>query len=461
MNDARTPSVLSRGGLVLPALALLLAACRIAAPRVSPEEDIASATGIADAVSFRVEGGQIDEGASESPNLALGDALRRSLATDPGLQAALARVRVAQAEAELAGLLPNPILDLVLRFPEGGGMASLEAGLAADLLAILQRPRRASAAGHRLRRESALALSAALDLLADVQERYAEVQALEELVLVLERRSELFERLREVAQARLDLGEGTLHEVTTLDSERTELSVEVAQRRRELRIARLALARRIGEPSSAAAWRLDAWSAPAGVPLAEQPWMDAALAARPEILALEWEIRAREDDEVLAGRQVFEGASAGLDAERETDWSAGPGLATPIPLFDTGGARRARARALTSEERHRLTEAQRGVVEQARIALVGLVGAQADLERVVQDLVPLQQRRRDQIEEAYRVGHVDVTDLLFADQALQGAQARRIGLEREVSSALYRLQRAVGGPSVFHSVVTAARQPQP
>ena len=462
MNDARTPSVRSsRGRLVLSALPVVLAACRIAAPRVSPEEDIALATGVADAVSFRVQGGPIDEDGAETPTLALADALRKALATDPGLQAALARVRVAQAEAELAGLLPNPILDLVLRFPEGGGEANLEAGLGADLLAILQRPRRASAAGHRLQRESALALAAALDLLADVQERYAEVQALEELVLVLERRSESFERLREVAQARLELGEGTQHEVTTLDSERTELAVEVAQRRRELRVARLALARRIGEPSSAAAWRLDPWSAPAGVPADEQPWMDAALTARPEILAIEWEIRARADDEVLAGRAVFEGASVGLDAERDGNWSAGPGFATPIPLFDGGGARRERARALTAEERHRLTEARRGVVEQTRTALVGLVGAQADLERVVRDLVPLQQSRRDQIEEAYRVGHVDVTALLLADQALQGALARRIGLEREVSSALYRLQRAVGGPSALTAVVTAAQQSKP
>lgn len=437
---------------------MALAACRIAPPPVDPQEDIARATGVADAVNFRVEGGPVDEGRADTPLLALADVVRMALATDPGLQAALACVRAAQAEAELAGLLPNPILDLVLRFPSGGGSAILEAGLGADLLAILQRPRRASAAGHRLQRESALALSAALDVLADVQARYAEVQALEELLLVLERRTGSSERLREVARARLDLGEGTQHEVTTLDSERAELAVEVAARRRELRVARLELARRIGEPSGAAAWRLEPWSAPADVPAEEQPWIDAALAARPEILALEWELRARGDDELLARRSVFEGASAGVDAEREGDWSVGPSLAAPIPLFDGGGARRARARMLTAEERHRLTEARRAVVEQARTALVGLVGAKADLERVVRDLIPLQQSRRDQIEEAYRVGHVDVTALLLADQALQGAQARRIELERELSLALYRLQRAVGGPSAFGAVV-AAREP--
>lgn len=462
MNDARIPSRPRRLPPALRcALLALFAACRIPAPGVSPEADIAHALGVAEAVKFRVDGGPLDASEGEPASLQLGEAVQRAVAADAGLQAALARVRAAQAEAELAGLLPNPILDLVLRFPEGGGKTHIEAGLGADLLAILQRPRRASAAGHRLRAESARALSAALELLADVQQRYSDVQALEQLVVVLERRLGLLEQIREVAEARLDVGEGTLHEVTTLDAERTELSVEVAQRRRELRIARLALARRIGEPSGTAAWNLDPWSAPARVPTEEQAWIAAALSARPEILAIAWELRAREDEEALARGEPFAGATAGLDAERDGAWSLGPGLALPVPLFDTGRARGARARALTAEERHRLTEAERGIVEDTRTALVALLGAEADLERVAGELIPLQERRRAQIEEAYRLGHVDVTALLFADQALQGAEARRVELEREVSSASYRLQRAVGGPSAFNAVVSAAQQSKP
>ncbi len=448
------PGELSRrGGLLLLVSYLWLAACQIAAPRVDPEEDIARATGFAEAVKFQIEGGPIDVAGTDTTVLTLADAVQRALGTDTGLQAALARVRAAQAEADLAGLFPNPVLSLVMRFPEGGGRADVEAGVAADLLAMLQRPRRASAAGHRLEAETARALSEALDVVSEVQQRYSDVQSLEELVPVLERRLGVLDRLREVAQSRLDLGEGTRHEVTAFDSERTELGIEVAQRRRELRLARLALARRIGEPSGEAAWSLERWSAPDRVPADERPWIAAALSARPEILAIEWEIRAREDEERLARWLSFEGASAGVEAEREGDWTVGPGIATPLPLFDTGGARGERARALTSEERHRLTEARRGVVEETRTSFANLVGAQADLERVDQDLIPLQERRRAEIEEAYRLGHVDVTALLFADQALQGAQARLVGLEREVSAAYYRLQRAVGGAQVASRVV--------
>ncbi len=435
--------------------AVLLTGCTLAPHQVDAEQSISRSVDAAAAVVFRVEGGPIDANAASDGSLTTVSAIRRAIETSSEVQAALARVRAAQAEADLASLLPNPVLSFVLRFPEGGGKPDIEAGLGADLLALLQRPRRASIAGHRLEAEAARSLSTALDVVADVQARYADVQSLEELIPVLDNRVELLSRIREVAQARLELGEGKRHDVTALDSERMELSVEVAQRRRDLRVARLGLARAIGEPSSAADWRLEAWSAPPEISTSESAWIDVALAARPEVLAIEWELRAREEEEAIARGQAFGGATIGLDAERDGDWSVGPSISTPLPLFDTGRARAERARALTSEERHRLTEAQRGVVEDVRSALANSIGAQADHERVVRDLIPLQQQRRAEIEEAYRQGFVDVTALLFADQSLQQTEARRIELARSVSLAQSRLQRSVGGPLLFRETATS------
>ena len=114
------------------------------------------------------------------------------------------------------------------------------------------------------------------------------------------------------------------------------------------------------------------------------------------------------------------------------------------------------------EELHRLTEVQRAVVEEVRTALETLTGSQENLERVVRDLIPLQEQRRAEIEEAFRSGFVDITALLLAEQALQQSQTRRVGLEREVSAARVRLEQAVGGPSAFNSALTTNQeQPQP
>lgn len=445
-----SPGISGRIGASL-ATAALAVGCTSARSRVDAEAAIARSLQSAEAIVFRTEGDPLDAGGGSTGSLTAADAVRRAIETSPELQVALARVRVAEAEADQAALLPNPVLSFVLRFPSGGGKPDIDAGLSADLLSVLQRPRRTSAAEQRIEAEAARALSTALDVVADVQARYAEVQALEELVPVLEGRLELLGRLRDVAQARLDIGEGTRQDVTALEAERTLLAVDIAAQRQELNLARLGLARALGDPSGPAAWTLEPWSPPAAIQVAEQSWIEAALESRPEVLAIEWELAAREDEEALARGEVFGGAAVGVAAERQPDWSVGPSIASPLPLFDTGSARAARARALTSEERHRLTQAQRTVVEEVRSALATLISSQQSYERVLRDLMPLQERRRSEIEEAYRLGLVDVTSLLLADQALQAARARRVELARDVSLAQNRLQRTVGGPSSFRS----------
>ena len=430
-------------------LALAALGCAAERPAVDAEAAIARSLGTSPAVVFHEQGAALDAGAPGPSALSRADALRRAVLTDASLQAALARVRAAEAEADLAGLLASPVLDFVVRFPEGGGAPDLEAGLAADLLALLQRPRRAEAAGLRLEAQAAQALSVALDVVAEVQAAYAEAQALGELVPVLEQRLVLLAQLREVAQARLEVGEGVAGDVAALEAETIELEVDLALRRQELWSARLALARSIGEPSSAAAWSLDAWSAPPAQSVSESACIEAGLASRPELLALEWELAAREIDRDLAGAGAFEGAAVGVDAERDGDVSIGPALELPLPLFGAGGPRKARARALSAEQRHRLTEAQRAVVEEVRSACARLDASQASLARVAGELVPLQERRREHVEQAFRVGLADVTALLFADQALLAARARQVGLERSVSTAFYELERATGGPSAL------------
>lgn len=433
---------------------LLVSGCSTNRPQAKAEETISASLGLPDAVVFRTEGDPLDASTETDDVLPLPVAIRRAVETSPELQAALSRVRVAQAEADLAEAFPNPILSLVFRIPEGGGTPDIEAGIAADLIALLQRPRRASAASHRLEAETASALSSALDVVFEVQSLYVDVQTLEELFPLLDGRLATLGRLRDVAQARLDLGEGTRQDVTSLEAERMALAVEASRTRQALRLSRITLARRIGEPSGAAMWRLDPWQGPLPLPTEERAWIRKAISVRPEVLAVEWEIRARGDDAAIAGLGSLDGGTVGVEAERDGDWSLGPSASAPLPIFDTGTARKRRARALESEAKHRLTEVQRAVVEEVRTSLASLIGSQENLQRVVGDLIPLQERRRAEVEAAYRLGHVDLTALLLAEQALRETEAGRVDLEREVSNALLRLQRAVGGPSAFDETVS-------
>ena len=449
---------LGRRGLI-PCSALLtvaLAGCATSRPDPQVEASIARSLGFSEAITFRMEGGPVDEPSADD-TLTLVDAVGRAVMSDPALQAALARVRVAMADSDQARLLPNPVLDFVVRW--GAGKAQIEVSLAQDLIQALQVHRRASAADNRLRQVAADAVTLSLDTVAEVQERYISAQTLESLLPVLLERRELIERLVAVAKARLEAQEGTRSDLTTLEAQRVELDVDIAEAQRLLEEERLRLARLIGEPSSPASWRLDAWSPPSLATSAEAAWINAALCNRPEIQSIEWAIAAFGDEAAIVQSLSWEGAGAGIEVQRDADWFAGPSVSSPVPVFDTGKARRARVAAERIESLHNLTLAKRMVIEEVRVALRTIDASTANLHRVQTELIPLQRQRRQQAEDAYRAGHTDVTALYLAEHDLRAAREREIAVERQLSVALVRLQRAVGGRGVVVSFDDAAPWP--
>ncbi len=427
-------------------------------PDPATEQTISEAIGLDVAIAFRSEGGPLDEPPAANA-LSLREAVERAVTSDPGLQAALARVRIAMADADQARLLPNPILNIVFKW--GAGTTVIEASLAQDFIAALQIPRRSSAADNRLLQTAAEAVTLALGTASDVQETYVAAQATGRLIPILETRLDLLQKVTQVARDRLEAGEGIRGDLTTLQAQRVELEVEIADARLRQRQERLRLARLVGEPSGAAAWTLDSWITPVPRSDAESRWVELALVHRPEIRAIAWELAALGDDEALLRLLPWEGAEAGINAERDGDWSAGPALALPLPLMDTGQARRARVTAEQIEARHKLTLAKRLVVEEVRRAYEALAANVANLERVRSEWIPLQQQRRQQAEDAYRVGQTDVTPLFLAEQDLRATQARAIEIELATAIAQIRLQRAVGGPGIAATTGVANKAGDP
>ncbi|MCE9618753.1 MAG: TolC family protein [Planctomycetes bacterium] len=426
--------------------ALLAAGCQSNAPQPTAEESIALAIGTKDAVVFRDEGGPLDE-PSHTGALSASDALRLAVTTDPSLQAALARVRVAMADADQARLLPNPVLTIAYMW--GPGLPQVQVSLMEELIQCLQIPRKASAADNRLARAAADAVTVALDVVVELQSRYAAVQAGDQLIPLLEDRLSLLNKLAQVARNRLDAGEGVRSDVTTLSAQRVALEVEIADARLKRREDRLRLARLIGEPSSAGEWKLDSWSAPALEAHAESQWVNAALLHRPEVQAVTWQLAALGDEYALANLAPWESLSVGAQTQRDDQsFFTGPALSTPIPIFDTGSAKRARAEAEQMEARHNLTLARRKVVEEVRVAYQALAGNLANLRRVQMELVPLQQQRRQEAEDAYQAGQTDVTTVFLAEQDLETSLAKSVDIELQAILSLMRLQRAVGGPGV-------------
>lgn len=408
-------------------------------------EQIARAAGMPDAIAFDMTGGTVDIEAPLAAELPLAAAARLALSHDPRVQAALARVRAALAESKQTRLLPNPVLSVALRFPEGGGKPQIDAGLSADLISLLRRPRQISAADKRLHAAAAEAVVVALDVVAEVEETYAEAQSQEAQLAVLDQQIKLNDRLLQLAKDRLEAGESARLDVLTLDAQRVELETDAVERRADRTDRRLVLARLIGRPSHDVDWTLDAPASATRWSGDERIWVQSALERRPEIQARQWELAALGDDVALAQLAAFDGTELGVDAERDGKWSVGPAVSAPITIFDWGQARRDKAEAQRVEARHRATEVRRQVVEDVRRAVARLVAAQAALDKVESQLLPLQQLRHEQVEQAYREGLADVTALLVAEQDLLASRGKHVDARRDAALALVRLHRAVGG----------------
>jgi outer membrane protein TolC len=338
----------------------------------------------------------------------------------------LAEVRVAQADARQSRLLPNPVLSVVFRYPKGAGSPVTETGLTADLAATLQMPRRNRAADNQLRAASAQAIAAALDVIADTEKTYHTANALRQEVALLGQDAGHVDRLLQIARHRFDAGEATRLDVATLEARQSETRIDLQECRLKLVREQLTLARLLGQPSRDTDLQLTTPLPVAAPTLPEADWLAAALHNRPEIQADRWQLAALEDGRALARLALLESTAAGLDTEHEGDWSLGPSLTVPLPLFDWGQARRAKARALAIGARHRLTQTVRRTVQKVRQAHAAQAKLAAAAAQAREQLTPLQQQRVDLARAVYESGQSGITPLLLAELDLQKAQLRTI-----------------------------------
>lgn len=394
-----------------------------------------------------------DPDASSGDSLSLTDAVRLAVNHAPELQAALAEVRVALAEAQQTRLLPNPILSVAVRLPSSGS-SIIEASLSQELASLLTRPAQMRAADARLRAAAARSLTEALNVIAEVQEHYVAAQTAEQVVQLLEERQGLTDRLLSVSESRLKAGEGTRSDVLAVQFRRAEAAVEIAEERRNARRERLAVARLIGRPSDDANWKLSAPEEQPGPTAEDAAWVTLGLENRPEVAAITWELSALGFDRRAAGLRPFDGVEAGVDSEREEGWSVGPAASVPLPVFDWGQATRAAADARIVQAGHQLTAARRQVVQEVRQALNDFRESSAALRRVRSELLSLAEQRREQAENAYRSGLADLTDVLLAEEELQGARVKAVQLTKDVSESRIRLQRAAGGTARVPATTT-------
>lgn len=415
------------------------------------------------------------------------EAVEISLLNSPALQAAFMDVGLARADIVQAGLFSNPFVGISARFPDGGGLANIEASVAQNIAELWQIPIRKRAAERSLDRAILDLARSAANLGADAKAAYYEAVGADELHRIAQENLSIAQDLLELALARQEAGATNELDVNLSRSLALDADIEVERARLASADARRALATLLGLVSRAdelflvdalpdaypkiadapslvelaRAWRLDLRAAREAVALAQAQLDEQYRLVWPVVeLGLELE---REDRRAQGGRDVLADtarasiANGGLTApeiqprsERQSEHGQntifGPSLGIELPIFDQNQAQIARAQYALQQARKTLDAVDRAVTQEVRGAADRALTTWRLMQKFLEQSVPLAQSNLELSREAYRAGRASFLSVLEAQRLSLETRSGLVGAAQAAAIAVPELERTIGLP---------------
>ena len=354
-------------------------------------------------------------------------ATRIALVNNRELQAVFAQVGIATADAVQAATPPNPVIDAAMKLPLEGGGVNLDFGVAFQFIDLLFLPARSRVAAAEAEAVRLRVTGEVLALAARTRMAFIDTQAMTRQAELARDALTLAEAGAETARVLRDAGNITAQRLAqaTQALARARLALSETEGGRVAARERLNIAMGVSED----AWQL-AGSLP-DVPAAEPDMTDLdrrALDASLDVSAAKQDLVAMGERNGLARRTALLGdGEVGAVAERnEGAWEVGPSLAVPLPLFDLGGARTAKARAQVQQAEDRYAASQVRVLSAAREAKAALDRTRADAVASRDETLPASRDAQREATLNYNAMQTGLFDLLESRAAVIDAQRRHV-----------------------------------
>ncbi|MFO0601883.1 MAG: TolC family protein [Polyangiales bacterium] len=427
---------------LLAAIALTAACATSPHDRAWLSRAVAARTGTSLRPESRDTTTRIPPGASLADGLTEDEAAALALWNSPAFQAELTQLGFARADLADAGMLPNPVLSILLPL----GPRQVESWLAWPIEVLWQRPRRVEAARLDVARVAEGLVQSGLDVVRDARVAHAEASLADARASV---RAEAAAALAEVGT--LSARRAAAGDLAEPDAAAARLdagiAAEAAARAAAERIAaraRLALA--VGVPELPADVALSSPDARGDDPPPLDALLTAALAARPDVRAAEiaveaagaragWE-RARVLGVVLRV-DAFGGNGGDLSGR------IGPQVTLPIFQQNQGGIGRAEAEA--DRAVWRLSLARQQVRAEVIAARAALAQSRAALTAWRADVAPAADEALRGARQSFERGDVAYLAVLDASRRALDVRLREAELVADARRAEAQLTRAVGG----------------
>jgi cobalt-zinc-cadmium efflux system outer membrane protein len=389
--------------------------------------------------------------ASLESTLTLEEALHRTLQSSPELTVTTEELRAVEAEAVLAGRLPNPELTVSLENVAGDG--AYQDTDSAEMTIELSQPIELGGK-RRLRREAAelgrqLAANgqklARDEVVAATQQLFVAVLAAQEGLTLAKVQAEVTAKSLNAAEERIIAGKAPTIDRLRLQGEASQAKLAVTQAERTLVTARQALAASWGDAQP----NFDLVAGDLSLlPVVPTPGdVDATLEQTAEAVSrrITTELRGNELARTKASRIPDPSLTVGWRQFKQSDEDAWLfGISVPLPLFSQGqdavsaaSSRYNSARARELSDRNRARSA-------LRKAWQALADAKAEAEVLGNEVVPAAAEGFAAAEVGYLAGKFGLIELLDAQRTLLETKQQQLTALTDCHLAAIELQRLLG-----------------
>ncbi|MDL5054131.1 TolC family protein [Oscillatoria laete-virens NRMC-F 0139] len=384
-------------------------------------------------VRWRSIGGSYDTDPTRSlllKELSADDAVQIALLNNRGLQAEFENIGIARADLMQAGRLKNPRLEAAYTPPVSSGPAATASlDLAQRFLDLIMMPLRKKVAAAQFEAIKAQTTASVLRLASQTKRAFYAAQAAEQ---ILEMRKSVVDATDASAYAAEKLR--AAGNITKLDLNRErdqndQARLDLAQAEASVIESRENLNEHMG------LWGTDASIWKIGKHLPEVPATEIDVTdfeKRAIDQSIELEASRRGVEALLRERRVanitpaLDSMELGVSAEREDDtiWHVGPSVSLEIPIFDQGGARRAKVRAEVRQALEKHAALAVNIRANVRATIGRLTKGREQAIFLRDQVLPRRQEIVDETQKQYNVMQIGVFQLLQAkrDQIDAGRQ---------------------------------------
>ena len=383
-------------------------------------------------------------------NLTAQSAVTIALLNNKSLQAEFGEIGISQAELAQAARLHNIELFGSWRFPNRLPSAvDAEYSATADFLDLLTLPAQKRIAGQNLEQTKQQVADKVLQLAAETQAQFYDLQAKLELVKRLETIVAANDVAADFAQRQYDAGDITDLELHNQQAQAMQSHLDLMNAKAETLAQREQLNRLLGLSGDQINWQI-ADKLPS-LPDKELPLENLELLAVNQRLDL---AAARNQIEAIATALRLEEkvrfipvAALGVDTERTPDGQrvTGPTLDLEIPIFDQGQPAVAKLVAEFQQAKDNYSALEVNICSEVREARDALLAAREAVEFSEKNLLPSQQTILKETLLQYNAMQKNSFDLAFAKEREQNAEQSSIEALRDYWIARVELERAVGG----------------